>query len=197
MKGVKEIEMEKSEAKEAWREYCTGLKGKKGSWLKEYQEAKYAFYNLKEGRKLIDVFEAFKKAGLNGLGFPRLAIAPITSKAVHFKAGFWSGELGSIVFSDSPYSYTSRDFLNLPLTTFDFKDRKETLELNAKVPLVPPRFLPENPKDFYILWEIGKWEQWSEPPKDPFLLKRVSENLFAVFAYWDLTPLERSLIRGR
>jgi len=43
--------------------------------------------------------------------------------------------------------------------------------------------------------EVEKWKPL--PPKDPILLKRLTPNLFGVLATWDLTNLERAIIRGR
>jgi len=50
--------------------------------------------------------------------------------------------------------------------------------------------------NYYILWESKEWEDLPET-KDPFLLKRLSENLFVILGSWDLTDLEQSIIRGR
>ena len=65
------------------------------------------------------------------------------------------------------------------------------------VPLIPPRFRPSNNDlhRYHILWDVqGAWE--AEPPKDPFLLSRIHGDLFAVLAVWDLTELERAVLKG-
>ncbi|MEM3580897.1 MAG: hypothetical protein QXQ64_06505 [Candidatus Bathyarchaeia archaeon] len=42
---------------------------------------------------------------------------------------------------------------------------------------------------------MEKWEP--VPPRDPILVKQLTPNLFGVLATWDLTPLEKAIIRGR
>jgi hypothetical protein len=199
MKGVVLLEMDKQKAKEAWKEYCAGIKGKKGGFLKEYYAMKYAYFALKEGRKIIDVYQAFEKAGLNEYGQPRLAIAPASFKSVHF-AGHEDGH-GSFSKGGWNYPTNSNSYVYLPEHTFRFpKDqnkRFETIQLTAKVPIVPIKFLPAKLDGYFILWEVGKYDKWNVVPKDPFLLKRISPNLFVVVAYWDLSPLERALVAGR
>lgn len=49
-------------------------------------------------------------------------------------------------------------------------------------------------------WKIDQWEveKWKPvPPRDPILVKRLTPNLFGVLATWNLTELERAIIRGR
>lgn len=45
------------------------------------------------------------------------------------------------------------------------------------------------------LLNVEKWKP--VPPRDPILVKRLTPNLFGVLATWDLTKLERAVIRGR
>ena len=37
----------------------------------------------------------------------------------------------------------------------------------------------------------------AEVPRDPMLLKKLTPNLYGVLATWNLTELERAIIRGR
>ncbi|OWK42111.1 hypothetical protein FRUB_04189 [Fimbriiglobus ruber] len=59
---------------------------------------------------------------------------------------------------------------------------------------------PGIPENACILWEV---EQWADhrldvaPDIDPYLLKHITGSLYAVIAEWDLTELERSILRGR
>ncbi|KKL76663.1 hypothetical protein LCGC14_2042670 [marine sediment metagenome] len=50
-------------------------------------------------------------------------------------------------------------------------------------------------KNYYILWEVKLWEILPEV-KDPFLLKRISQNMFVILGAWDITELERAIIEG-
>lgn len=66
----------------------------------------------------------------------------------------------------------------------------------AVVPLIPPHLRPAKTAldKFHILWEAD-WKR--TPPRDPMLLKRVSGQLFAVVATWDLTEMERTVLGQR
>lgn len=68
----------------------------------------------------------------------------------------------------------------------------------ATVPTVPPRFVPNGSlHGYYILWEVDKWDEVTPPKRDPMLLKRINANAFVVMAAWDLTDVERAILRGR
>lgn len=64
------------------------------------------------------------------------------------------------------------------------------------VPLIPPNLRPKDSlENYHILWDVqGSW--FNEPPKDPFLLKHIDGDLFAVIAEWDLTDLEISVLKS-
>lgn len=64
----------------------------------------------------------------------------------------------------------------------------------ARVPTVPPRFMPPHHlRNYHILWEA----EWTgEVSIDPALLKRVAGDVFVVLATWDLTPLEAAVLRS-
>ena len=46
-----------------------------------------------------------------------------------------------------------------------------------------------------MLWEVDEWS--AAPDKDPFLLRRITPNMFVIVAAWELTDLEISVISGR
>jgi hypothetical protein len=50
-------------------------------------------------------------------------------------------------------------------------------------------------RNYHILWEPD-WEL-QPPPPDPFLLKRVSHDLYAIVAQWDLSPIELQVLGRR
>jgi hypothetical protein len=70
-------------------------------------------------------------------------------------------------------------------------------DVETNVPVVPARLLKplgENLERFYILWEVKHWK--AAPERDPTLLKRITDNMFAVFAVWNIIDLERSIVKG-
>jgi hypothetical protein len=157
------------------------------------------------GGAVIDVPASLKTAGLNADGDPKLAIIRADYKVCYlFKrdngraliSGFnntWNRPLkkdGDIYTPRDTYTWkkdTSRNY------------GYERAEIQAPVPLIPPAILIDEVKhslkNYHILWEVEKWDHI--PPKDPMLLKQLTPNLFGVLATWDLTPLERAIIKGR
>jgi len=166
----------------------------------------------RHGGKIIDVYVAFKKAGLNKNGNPRLAIARANGK----KCYAFKYEDGACLYrTDSrDWRYTkSNGDVRLPSGTFKwiieevparwdpnvkFKKIKGGDTVKTVVPIIPPSILQlvkHKLANYHIIWEVKEWKPF--PPKDPILVKRLTPNLFGVLATWDLTPLERAIIRGR
>lgn len=200
VKEIVKIKMPKEQAKEEWKKYVNVLKKRKEKYL---QTMKQAMYHMKEGRELIDVYKAIKKAGLNEDNEPRLAIARADLKEVCFeKFDTGSGTYGS----SGRYGGVNwdKDRVTLPQKIFNIHWKREDEQrwqidkklIRTKVPIVPIEILPDGDlKNYYILWEADEWAELPQT-KDPILLKRISENLFAILGAWDLTELEQSIISG-
>jgi len=82
MKSVKPIVVPRRIARIKWKEYVEASKVRGDAYLKELRGL---YYHLKEDRKVIDIFEAFKFAGLNEKHEPKLAIALASAKTVEFE----------------------------------------------------------------------------------------------------------------
>ncbi len=201
MKGVVKIEMGEKEAEEAYQQYLEVVKTRKDKYL---QELKKVYYNLKQGKTVVDIYEAMKKAGLNKEGYPRLAICRADAKQVYFQ----KQAVGSGAFSHENFNAWNKRSVkfdvSVPSNTFpQWAIREDSTwaianqNIKSKVPIVPAHLLPNGKlENYHILWETKEWESIPEA-KDPFLLKRLSNNLFVVLAEWDVTKLEQSIIRGR
>lgn len=201
MKGVKEFDIPKEKALEAWKEYLELLKNRDDEGARVLKEA---YYHASKGRKIIDIYQAMKEAGLNTDGWPKLAICRADGKECFFRrrkngAGLFhyealnrweGGNRISIRFGEGT-------FMDLPIAESWEHEKNERF---ADIPTIPAKYYPKgNLKRYYILWEVEEWREktaFPKPPIDPFLLKRISPNLFVVLAEWDLTPLERAVIRG-
>ncbi len=199
LKEIQKITMPKDQAKEAWKKYCEVLKKRKEKFL---QIMKDAHYQMKEGRELIDIYKVMKKTGLNENNEPRLAIARADIKEVFFE----KLDSGTGVFAMEQGWHRSgwKTDVHLPQNIFKIhwereekdKWRIEKKTIKTRVPIVPIELLPDGDlSNYYILWEASEWEELPET-KDPILLKRISENLFAILGAWDLTELEQSVIGG-
>ncbi len=199
--------MPKDQAKEEWKKYCEVLRTRKDKFLKVMKDA---MYQMKEGRELIDVYEVMKKFGLNEKNEPEFAIARADIKEVIFeKQDTGSGRYKMGEGSWNRYAKDINSDVHLPQKIFEIHwERVDGVESNnrrwgikdkeikTKVPIIPVELLPKGDlKNYYILWEVVDWEDLP-PPKDPILLKRISENLFVVLGCWDVTELERSVMRG-
>jgi len=197
LKEIPKIKMPKEQAKEEWKKYVDVLKKRKEGYLKVMKQA---MYQMKEGRELLDVYKVIKNAGLNENDEPKLVIARADLRNVRFEK---QDEGAGMFYMNS----SSRDDVRLPQNSFKIHWKREDGEkedswrienkrIQTKVPIVPIELLPEGDlSNYYILWETSDWEVLPET-KDPILLRRISENLFAILGTWDLTELEQSIIAG-
>lgn len=185
------------EASRQYRAYRAALKQRKEKHLTELSAV---YYQLSKGRKVIDVIEAFKASGMKDHG-PAIALVRadrtrcILEKKSDGKAEFYGlsdGEVNQHSKADfvTPACYqwqmeTLRTGWNRP-----YRSRCSTV-----VPLIPVVHVPVGGlHNYHILWEIDKWEP--EPPVDPLLLKQITKNIFVVLAQWNLSPIERAVMRG-
>jgi hypothetical protein len=177
-----------------------------------YRDMLKVYGHLQHGKKIIDIFESFKKAGVNADGDPKLAICRADAKECFCQ----KHEDGSAIFStDSNINH--RDIvrktlldIKLPARTFQWQKKDpagswprywniKNEKIKTLVPIIPAKILVNEVKvllrNFHILWEVDEWKPI--PPKDPILLKQLTPNLFGVLATWNLSKLEQAIIRGR
>ncbi len=167
--------------------------------------------HLRHGKKVIDIYESFQKAGLNKDGDPKLAICRADAKQCYC----YKFKDGSALFADQRWITVPRKTfadIRLPAGTFKWiplkpeipldnwqNDIKGNKNIETPVPIIPAKILVNEVnvllKNYHILWEVEEWKP--VPPKDPILLKQLTPNLFGVLATWNLTALERAIIRGR
>ncbi len=199
---IEKIKMPKEQAKEEHKKYCEALKTRSDKFLKVM---KNAMYQMKEGRELIDVYEVMKKFGLSEEDKPVFAIARADITEVYFEkldegSGSFQMEQGwnrkgfstDVILPQKIFEIHWDRVNEKSNMAWNIKDKR----IKTKVPIIPVELLPEGDlKNYYILWEVVDWEDLP-PPKDPILLKRISENLFVVLGCWDVTELERSVMRG-
>lgn len=176
-----------------------------------YKDQRAVYGHMRYGKKIIDIYESFQKAGLNKDGDPKLAICGADAKQCHC----YKFKDGSAVYADQRWITVPRKTfgdVKLPPATFKWialkpeiplsnwqNDIKGNKNIQTLVPIIPAKILVNEVnvllKNYHILWEVEEWKP--VPPKDPILLKQLTPNLFGVLATWDLTPLERAIIRGR
>jgi hypothetical protein len=161
---------------------------------------------IAKGKRLLDLRETLRAAGLDEKHQPRLAIARADQEQVVFvvaatrclytaegvrltRASFADG----VTIGVNRGVYPALDGQNwFPAAP---GRAQYTSSLRAAVPPIPAQFRPaDSLAGYHILWEA----EWTPvAPKDPILLKRIGAHLFAVVAQWDLTELERSVLGAR
>jgi hypothetical protein len=203
---VDKIVIPAEQAKEEWHKYVDLLKTRTDKHLKIMKEA---MYYAKNGKELIDIYEVMKKAGLSSTCEPRLAIARADLHEIYFeKRDEGAGTFGKQARYSETQVEWERTMIELPSRTFEIHwsrplaaDGRERWEIankiiKTKVPIIPAELMPEGDlENYYVLWEVKEWQQLPQT-KDPFLLKRISENLFVILGTWELTELERAVIDG-
>ena len=187
------IEQAAEEAKVEWRQYCKAIRENipnDAEYMKYYKSIKNALYYLSKGKHILDLSASMKAAGLNDNGWPKLAITKANRAKVFFRWDY------SVAHFDNG-RWKDNDKISFPISTWERQPNGRTRQVSTIVPKVPVQFLPKGGlHNYYILWEVDKWTL--EPPHDPMLLKKIkdSDNLFAVMAVWELTELERAVLRG-
>lgn len=198
---VETFALDRKEAHKLWREYVATCKDNpKDKFL---EDMKKVYHQLKCGQKVIDIYTIFQRSGLNFNGEPRLAIARATTKTIHC---FYRYN-GQVVFVDklskwSNNSWNEIDAIRIKNTFPEIpKEKRQQYEsgirLEAPVPSIPASLRPKGKlnNNYYILWEVEKWTRII--PRDPYLLRRLTENMFVVVVAWKLTDLERAVMKGR
>lgn len=174
------------------------------------QDLKKVYGFLRHGKKILDIYESFKNAGLNEKGEPKLAIVRADSKTVLCERNT-DGSVNFLHDRGKKETFRSRwklrgdkNDVKLPPKTFEWLKEFNSLywsnrSLTTIVPIIPAKILVKEVKvllkNFHILWEVEEWKP--APPHDPILLKKLTPNLYGVLATWNLTKLERAVIRGR
>lgn len=193
--NVPTITMEPAEAKEKLKAYRRELHHQADA---TYQAAADGYKALADGLPLIDINHAIAAGGYFADGFPCLAIARADQKAV--RCDFNRGE---VRFDCTAYGRNRAASLRLVIR--DEAAPNPTSWKWTRVPMVPAEVkgqLRDQRRSlkwstYHILWEVERWYDRNpiEPPVDPFLLKHCGGSLYAVLAEWDLTELERSVMR--
>lgn len=182
------ITMEPSKAKEAFLNYRRALKERH---LKEDEILMRGYKQLSKGKQILDLIATMKKAGVDHLCRPRLAIARADWEWCHFRGRDINGQ-AMFGCRDYVQSNNRRGKVSLSMDAFP-ENTANVRHIKAKVPPVPPQFKPRGwIGNYHILWE-PTWT--TEPPSDPMLLRFLGNNIYAVLATWDLTPLERAILR--
>ena len=139
---------------------------------------------IARGKTVISVTQALRSAGFDELNRPRLAFGEASAPEcwcvvrkgnVTFARGlrYERGHKLDVVWPEAVYTAGV---------------------LCAKTPRIPPQHRPDEKHlaQYHMLWEAD----WSEIPRDPYLLKRIGKDAWIVLAAWDLTDVEIAVLRA-
>lgn len=170
---------------------------------KEDEFLRDAYRELARGNMVIDVRKSIVNAGFDHQLLPTLAIcrADATRCRIH------TPERSVLRFnmSDRRHRPLAEHIVDIaiPETFYDtlnnYKLRNEkkvpsTDHVSAIVPTIPPQYRPDDPENYFILWE-AVWDRTA--PVDPLLLRKLNDIFYVVVAEWDLTAAERAVLESR
>jgi len=202
--NVTPITMTKADAKQAFQEYQRAVRADRPNvrkvWATEDVALMQAYKHLARGETVLDLQAAMAQAGVKLFdGCPILlpCLAIVNSDAPMCYLRLWSN--GSATFASEESTRSRRRRVLFPAGTFPQAPQSEFWRYNTQstvTPLIPPALRPKHDlANYKTLWEVEAWTH--EPPKDPMLLKPLGGMLYAVLATWDLTEMERAVLRGR
>jgi hypothetical protein len=146
---------------------------------------------MKAGTRLIHLPNVIREGGWTKEWLPKLAVARASDKQVTFVCG------DSPYFQGDPWMQIKPTPNIFPAEVRNTEWRKNHSYPNratALVPAVPPNLRPDDLAKYHILWE-AEWK--FQAPGDPILLSQVNDDMYAIVAQWDLTPLEQRILESR
>lgn len=204
---VEKLALPKEKAQKEWDSYKQELQKSKTQFNKDMLSL---YAHMKHGGKVLDLWESMKLAGLNNDGDPKLAITNANSSKVRFiKAYTWQNNVpvsdgGTFYPIGLPWRLREKRQIRIPREFFpewqkDAQGHIVRQEVETITPIIPARIMnalrSHKLEKYHILWEVEKWKR--VPPRDPILLRKITPNMYLILATWDLSPLERAVIRGR
>jgi hypothetical protein len=186
------VELLTEEKEAATAKYKEYLQASKTSRDKTIHELKKVYNHIRKGKMVIDIFKVIPGGGVREGHQPNLAICQATAKKVLCRYS----RNGDILFRDASTWKMKRFDIRLDKAMPTWEEGRWSVDLEAPVPIIPPKFRPGKlTPDYYILWEVDTWTM--APSRDPYLLRRLTSNLFLVCAAWDLTDIEMAVMAGR
>lgn len=198
--NVSTITMDPTEARKQLREYEQGLRKRYDA---EHAQIRDALSALAKGEKVIDVSEAIRTTEFDAKGRPMLAIARADRRQVRFFRPRW--ESVGVFDASAERATMTTDTLERRVSFNQRNESGDDCRGFALVPLVPPAGLrviggASQLRHHFILWEVERWADrriGATPDVDPYLLRHIAGDLYAVVFEWELTPLERAVMAGR
>lgn len=164
----------------------------------EYQRLERLYSQAALGRRLINLRQAIMQAPTFDYGLPKLAVARADRTAVN-----------AFRTRDSLEYRAKRDWgeraASLAVTFNNVGFRASSISGWALVPMIPHVAREQagwrRPlASMFVLWEVEAYTQVvtdAQPDRDPYLIKHIDGDLYAILAQWDLTDIERAVTAAR
>jgi hypothetical protein len=200
--NTKTMSMSKEAAKEKADAYRKALARRSDD---EYAAALTVYEAMEEGLTVIDVGAAIREGGFDEKMRPKLAIARADRRQVEFE---WRGSNDIATFNTASPNANGHQSRGL-IERVNFnrrhgqRDGKWDTDVRgfALVPLIPADVRPEGQqRNWHIIWEVEQWADQrigARAAPDPYLLRRLSGDLFVILAEWNLTEVELLVTQGR
>ena len=152
---------------------------------------------IAKGKVIIRAKASIVGAGLNDNKLPKLAIARADAgwcQLFSFRNG--SAEMLSLMEEGERLGRLARSrSFKFPADSFPGVNTAKW-NVRAIMPHIPPDIRPKRGiQNYHVLWE-AVWEK--SPPIDPILLRQVGKSdFYMALGQWDLTEIEREVMRGR
>jgi hypothetical protein len=156
---------------------------------------------LAEGTPLLQLRTVFFDVPVDHRGRPKLAIA--RADRLRVRVNGWGSRPGGLFTFECDYEWRrGRKAKNAEVRVESPLAHGGVPAGYAIVPIVPPNLRRgrELMAKLHILWEVERWADHPRevgPDVDPYLLRRVSTDLWAVIGQWELSPIERAILAGR
>jgi hypothetical protein len=195
------IQMDPQEARQQLREYRSQLHNRADA---EYRAVAQGLEALAEGRPVLHLTNAIAGAGLTPGGYPRLAVGRADRRVIQ---GRWQGRsFFDFDARKNPSRWNgvrSETLIQRIDMGVDHPNGADTAW--SLVPMVPPQGVRKAGGfaalgRHFILWEVEQWYARLPSAKadvDPYLLRHLGGDLYAVVHEWDLTELERAVMTAR
>jgi hypothetical protein len=195
------ITMPREEARVQLRQYRTALHRRADA---EYQAVVAGLEALADGTPIIGLADAIAAGGFDASGRPNLAVARADRGQVRM---WWDGNQAHFDTSRGTAGAGPSMRRTVQVERPDAAPRSSGAWWRphgyALVPMIPAAVrnsVRYTTAQCFILFEV---EQWSDTPlgarpdRDPYLLRHLHGDAYAVLAEWDLTDLERLVMAGR
>jgi len=198
--NVPTLEIDRNVAADRAREYSEfAATMRESREREEFLELAQLHAAAARGRKLILLDAVMTSAPRDAKGRPLLAIARSDRRRLKYTAYSSVDQFST--------DYHPRRGRGSPSSRFEFP-RHPSINPGhrdgyALVPLVPPAVRmggngqPYNLQRCFTLWEVVEWSDREvdvTPDQDPYLLRAITRDVYAIVGEWELTELEQAVL---